>query len=164
MVSFAASHRQLLLRSDATALDGTDIRVEVYFGHLELMLFKPTYPKGIRVRPASEAEFAVLKERHDLPAADAGFTWMIESGGDSLVVSGRPSRREADRKFEHPPLFDFAQPWPPDFPVEYGSVRTPSLAKGRMDSSGLPGRAASTADPAPHRSDVADVRTVGTHL
>ncbi|MCX4411158.1 MULTISPECIES: hypothetical protein [unclassified Streptomyces] len=58
MVSFAASHRQLLLRGDATAVDGTDIRGEVYFGHLELMLFKPIYPKGFRVRPASEAEFA----------------------------------------------------------------------------------------------------------
>ncbi|PBC97289.1 hypothetical protein SAMN05446589_3906 [Streptomyces sp. OV198] len=122
VVSFAASHRQLLLRSDATAVDGTDTRVEVYFGHVELMLLKPIYQKGIHIRPASEAEFAVLKERHDLPAGDAGFTWMIEPGGDSFVVSAEPAWREADRKFEDPSLFDFAQPWPPDFPVEYGSI------------------------------------------
>ncbi|GAA3864921.1 hypothetical protein GCM10023084_17480 [Streptomyces lacrimifluminis] len=47
---------------------------------------------------------------------------MIEPGGESFVVSGAPSWREADRKFEDPSLFDFAQPWPPGFPVEYGSV------------------------------------------
>ncbi|MEU1518172.1 hypothetical protein ABZ490_39535 [Streptomyces sp. NPDC005811] len=122
MVSFAASHRQLLLRSDATAVDNTDTRVEVYFGHVELMLLKPIYENGLHVRLASEAEFAVLIERHDLAAEDAGFTWMIESDGDSFVVSGNPSWREADREFEDPSLFDFALPWPPDFPVEYGSV------------------------------------------
>ena len=122
VVSFAASHRQLLLRSDATAVDGTDTRVEVYFGHVELMLLKPIYQKGIHVRRASEAEFAVLKERHDLVADDVDFTWMIEPDGDSFVLSGAPSWREADREFEDPSLFDFARPWPPDFPVEYGSV------------------------------------------
>ncbi|WP_460064946.1 hypothetical protein [Streptomyces sp. YKOK-I1] len=122
VVSFAASHRQLLLRSDDTAVDNTDTRVEVYFGHVELMLLKPIYPKGIHVRPASEAEFAVLKERHDLPAGDAAFTWMIEPGGESFVVSAAPAWREAKRDFEDPSLFDFTQPWPPDFPVEYGSV------------------------------------------
>ncbi|MFC7840914.1 hypothetical protein [Streptomyces sp. NPDC057382] len=122
VVSFAASHRQLLLRSDATAVDGTDTRVEVYFGHVELMLLKPIYPKGIHVRPASEAEFATLKERHDLQAGDAGFTWMIEPDGDSFVLSANPSWREAARTFEDPSLFDFGQPWPPDFPIEYGSV------------------------------------------
>ncbi|MER5603642.1 hypothetical protein [Streptomyces sp. NPDC002265] len=122
VVSFAASHRQLLLRSDATAVDGTDTRVEVYFGHVELMLLKPIYEKGIHVRRASEAEFAVLKERHELPADDADFTWMIEPDGDSFVVSGNPEWREADRKFEDPSLFEFSRPWPPDFPVEHGSV------------------------------------------
>ncbi|MEU1192032.1 hypothetical protein [Streptomyces sp. NPDC005859] len=122
VVSFAASHRQLLLRSEPTAVDGTNTRVEVYFGHVELMLLKPVYQKGIHVRRASEAEFAELKERHDLVADDADFTWMIEPDGNSFVLSSAPSWREADRRFEDPSLFDFAQPWPPDFPVEYGSV------------------------------------------
>ncbi|MER5409345.1 hypothetical protein [Streptomyces sp. NPDC002769] len=90
VVSFAASHRQLLLRSDALAVDATDTRVEVYFGHVELMLLKPIYEKGIHVRRATDAEFAVLKERHDLPADDAAFTWMIEPDGDSFLVSGDP--------------------------------------------------------------------------
>ncbi|MFJ2394386.1 hypothetical protein ACIOTI_16735 [Streptomyces sp. NPDC087843] len=122
VVGFAASHRQLLLRSDALAVDATDTRVEVYFGHVELMLLKPIYEKGIHVRRATGAEFAVLQERHDLPAEDAAFTWMIEPDGDSFVVSGDPSWREAAREFEDPSLFDFSQPWPPDFPVEHGTV------------------------------------------
>ncbi|MFG2951870.1 hypothetical protein [Streptomyces adustus] len=122
VVSFSPSHRQLMLRSDATAVDNTDTRVEVHFGHVELMLLKPLYEKGIHVRRASEAEFEVLKERHDLVADDAAFTWMIEPDGGSFVISGDPEWREADRKFEDPSLFDFSRPWPPDFPVEHGSV------------------------------------------
>ncbi|MFD5077795.1 hypothetical protein [Streptomyces sp. NPDC058371] len=122
VVSFAPSHRMLLLRSEPTAIDQTDTRVEVYFGHVELMLLKPIYEKGIHVRRASEAEFAVLKERHDLATDDAAFIWMIEAGGDSFVLSGDPSWREADREFDDPSLFDFNQPWPPDFPMEYGSI------------------------------------------
>ncbi|MFD5474553.1 hypothetical protein [Streptomyces sp. NPDC127105] len=122
VVSFSPSHRQLLLRSDALAVDNTDTRVEVYFGHVELMLLKPIYEKGVHVRRATQAEFAVLKERHDLSADDADFTWMIEADGGSFVISGDPEWREADRKFEDPSLFDFNQPWPPDFPVEHGSV------------------------------------------
>ncbi|MFB7338130.1 hypothetical protein FNH09_29350 [Streptomyces adustus] len=122
VVSFSPSHRQLMLRSDALAVDNTDTRVEVYFGHVELMLLKPIYEQGIHVRRASEAEFAVLKERHDLVADDADFTWMIEADGGSFVISGAPSWREADREFDDPSLFHFGQPWPPDFPMEHGSV------------------------------------------
>ncbi|MFJ1601803.1 hypothetical protein ACIOHS_00220 [Streptomyces sp. NPDC088253] len=80
------------------------------------MLLKPVYQKGVHVRPASVAEFAVLKERHDLAPGDAGFTRMIETDGDSFVVSAEPSWREADRKFEDPSLFDSAQPWPQTSP------------------------------------------------
>ncbi|MDT0468993.1 hypothetical protein [Streptomyces gibsoniae] len=60
---------------------------------MELMLLKPVYQQGIHVRSASEAEFAVLKERHDLAGDDAGFTWLIESGGDSFVISAEPAWR-----------------------------------------------------------------------
>ncbi|WP_020122610.1 hypothetical protein [Streptomyces canus] len=61
----------------------------------------------------------MLKARHDLAADDAGFTWMIE---DSFVIYDRPSWRETARAFEDPSPFDFLQPWPPDFLVEYGSI------------------------------------------
>ncbi|MET7897460.1 hypothetical protein [Streptomyces mirabilis] len=122
VVSFAASHRQLLVRSDATLIDGTDTRVEVYFGHVELMLLKPIYEKGLRIRRATETEFAELRERHELAEGDASYTWMIDPAGSSFVVSGAPSWREAARTFEDPSLFDISQPWPPDFPVESGTV------------------------------------------
>ncbi|MDQ0774425.1 hypothetical protein QF026_002891 [Streptomyces aurantiacus] len=122
VVSFAPSHRQLILRSDATLIDGTDTRVEVYFGHVELMFLRPIYREGLRVRRASDAESVALRERHGLAADDASAAWMIELRGDSFVVSGAPAWREAVRRFEDPPLFDFSQPWPPDFPVQSGLV------------------------------------------
>lgn len=122
VVSFAPSHRQLILRSDATLIDGTDTRVEVYFGHVELMLLKPLYEKGLHVRRASDAEFEELRRRHDLVADDASHTWMIAPDDGSFVVSGAPAWREAVRRFEDPSLFDFAVSWPPDFPAESGTV------------------------------------------
>ncbi|MEU1517290.1 hypothetical protein ABZ490_34935 [Streptomyces sp. NPDC005811] len=122
VVSFAPSHRQLILRSDATLIDGTDTRVEVYFGHVELMLLKPIYRNGLRVRRASETEFAKLRECHDLAADDAVSTWMIDPDGGSFVLSGDPAWREAACRFEDPSLFDFSQSWPPDVPVESGTV------------------------------------------
>lgn len=122
VVSFDPSHRQLILRSDATLIDGTDTRVEVYFGHVELMLLKPIYEKGLRIRRAGEAEFAVLRERHDLSAEDAAYAWLIDPAGGDFVVSGRPEWREAACTFEEPSLFDYTHPWPEGFPVESGTV------------------------------------------
>lgn len=122
VVSFAASHRQLILRSDDTLIDQTETRVEVFFGHVELMLLKPIYRRGLRVRRASEEEFATLRERHDIPADDASWTWMIDPDGASFVVSSAPAWREAACTFEDPSLFDFSRPRPPDFPVDSGTV------------------------------------------
>ena len=122
VVSFNPSHRQLILRSDATLIDGTDTRVEVYFGHVELMLLKPIYEKGLKIRRAGEAEFAELRERHELSAEDAAYTWLIDPAGGSFVVSGAPAWREAACVYEDPSLFDYTHTWPPDFPVESGTV------------------------------------------
>ncbi|MFF0097569.1 hypothetical protein ACFYSF_47905 [Streptomyces canus] len=122
VVSFDPSHRQLILRSDATLIDETDTRVEVYFGHVELMLLKPIYEEGLRIRRAGEAEFTELRERHDLSAEDAAYTWLIDPAGRSFVVSGVPEWREAPCTFEEPSLFDYTHSWPPDFPLEAGTV------------------------------------------
>ncbi|MEU9185842.1 hypothetical protein AB0D14_15060 [Streptomyces sp. NPDC048484] len=122
VVSFAPSHRQLILRSDATLIDGTDTRVEVFFGHVDLMFLKPIYRKGLRVRRASETEFATLRGCHGLAADDASSTWMIDPDGGSFVLSGDPAWREGTCRFEDPSLFDFSRPWPSDFPVESGTV------------------------------------------
>lgn len=123
VVRFDPSHRQLLLRSDAVAVDRTTTVVEVYIGHVELMLLKPVYRDGLHIRRASPAEFASLSERHGLEADAAEWTWMIERDGGSFVVGSRPAWRET----EYPPadrewLFDFTKSWPPEYPAQWGSV------------------------------------------
>jgi hypothetical protein len=124
VVAFSPSHRQLLLRSDALAVDQTTTQVEVYFGHVELMFLKPIYEKGLHVRRASAAEFAELSERHAIPAEDAPYTWMLERDGGSFVVSGTPGWREAEHELvvDRESLFDWSKPWPPDYPVDWGNL------------------------------------------
>ncbi|GAQ54237.1 hypothetical protein [Streptomyces acidiscabies] len=124
VVGFNPSHRQLYLASEALAIDRTTTRVEVYIGHVELMLLKPFYRDGVHVRRASPEEFAVLRERHRLEAADAEYTWMLEPDGDSFVVGGRPSWREAEYEAmgDREALYDASLPWPPEFPAQWGTV------------------------------------------
>ncbi|MFI0516054.1 hypothetical protein RKD19_002685 [Streptomyces canus] len=124
VVGFNPSHRQLYLASEALAVDETTTRVEVYFGHVELMLLRPYYRDGVHIRRATAEEFATLAERHRLAAEDAAYTWMLEPDGDSFVVSGTPSWREAEYALmgDREALYDASKPWPPDFPVESGSI------------------------------------------
>ncbi|MFD6426035.1 hypothetical protein [Streptomyces sp. NPDC060198] len=121
---FNPSHRQLFLTSEATLVDRTTTRVEVYFGHVSLMFLKPLYENGLYVRRANAAEFGVLSERHGISAEDAAYTWMLERDGDSFVRSGRPSWREADYEAmgERQSLYDPREPWPPEFPAESGQI------------------------------------------
>lgn len=121
---FNPSHRQLFLTSEATLMDQTTTRVEVYIGHVELMFLKPLYPNGLHIRRATAAEFAVLHERHGIPAGDAEYTWTLERGGDSFVVGANPSWREAEYELmgDRTSLYDASKPWPPEFPVESGHV------------------------------------------
>ncbi|MGW7409148.1 hypothetical protein ACWGI9_36575 [Streptomyces sp. NPDC054833] len=124
VVGFNPSHRQLFLASEALAVDRTTTHVEVYFGHVELMLLKPYYRDGLHIRRATPEEFAVLRDRHKLDPGDAGYTWMLDPDGDSFVIGGRPSWREAEYELmgDREALYDASQPWPPDFPVESGTV------------------------------------------
>ncbi|CAM5421681.1 hypothetical protein [Streptomyces canus] len=124
VVGFNPSHRQLYLASEALAVDGTTTHVEVYFGHVELMLLRPYYQDGVHIRRATAQEFATLSERHRLTAEDAEYTWMVDPEGDSFVLSGRPSWREAEYALmgDREALYDASLPWPPDFPTESGSV------------------------------------------
>ncbi|MCX4856868.1 hypothetical protein OG426_37535 [Streptomyces canus] len=125
VVGFNPSHRELYLASEALAVDGTTTRVEVYFGHVELMLLKPYYRDGVHIRRASPEEFAVLRERHRLDAGDAQDTWMLEpDGGDSFVLSSTPSWREAEYALmgDRAALYDASLPWPPDFPADAGTI------------------------------------------
>lgn len=118
---FDPSHRQLILRSDATAIEGTDTRVEVYFGHVECMLLKSIYD-GIRIRRASDAEFSRLAEFAALESKSRDWIWLLEEIGNSFVVSSKPAWREAPRRFKDASLFNFDQPWPPGPDMTWGEV------------------------------------------
>ncbi|MFD9574193.1 hypothetical protein ACFWBI_30735 [Streptomyces sp. NPDC059982] len=124
VTGFLASHRHLLLTSDATLVDRTTTKVEVSIGHVELMFLKPVYRNGLHIRQATAAEFAVLSERHEIPAEDAAYTWMLERGGNSFVVGSNPHWREAEYELmgERQSLYDPHAPWPPEFPAESGNV------------------------------------------
>ena len=119
--SFDPSHRQLLLRSDPTAIDSTTTRVEIYFGHVESMLLKPVY-RGIRVRLATDEEYGRVAEMAGIDAESRNWTWFLEEEGNSFIVSGKPAWREAPRQFADISLFDPSQPWPPAPDVKFGEV------------------------------------------
>ncbi|MFD8074514.1 hypothetical protein ACFV3E_17945 [Streptomyces sp. NPDC059718] len=124
LAGFNPSHRQLFLQSDATLIDRTTSHIEVYIGHVRLMLLQPYYRKGIHIRRASPVDFAVLKERHGLESSDAEYTWMLDPDGGSFVVGGNPGWREAEYALmsDRESLYDLSKPWPPEFPVKSGIV------------------------------------------
>ncbi|NEC87359.1 hypothetical protein [Streptomyces sp. SID12501] len=122
VAGFNPSHRYLLLRSEATLVDGTSTHVEVTIGHVRLMLLQPYYRNGLHIRRASPQEFAVLAERHGLEPADADYTWMLDPDGDSFVVGGNPNWREAEYALMGGRESLWTGPWPPDFPAESGGV------------------------------------------
>ncbi|MFF3760224.1 hypothetical protein [Streptomyces sp. NPDC002185] len=119
---FHPSHRELFLISEATLVDRTTTRIEVAFGHVELMFLKPLYRNGLHIRRATAAEFGMLSDRHGLSAADADYTWILDPEGESFVVSANPGWREAEYALmgERESLYD--SPWPPEFPAESGNV------------------------------------------
>lgn len=119
--SYDPAHRQLILRSDPSRLDGTTTRVEVYFGHVECMLVRPTY-HSLHVRRASPDDFRRISEVAGISAEDMDSVYLIDPEGTSFVLSGRPSWREAVRSRNDPPLFDFSQDWPPSFEAQWGHV------------------------------------------
>ncbi|MDH2387303.1 hypothetical protein QCN29_00570 [Streptomyces sp. HNM0663] len=121
---FVPSHRQLFLTSEATLVDRTTTMIEVYIGHVGLMLLKPYYENGLHIRRATAAEFGMLSERHGIQPQDAVYTWMLEREGGSFVVGSNPSWREAEYELmgEREALYDPREPWPPDFPAEWGQV------------------------------------------
>ncbi|APE26377.1 MULTISPECIES: hypothetical protein [Streptomyces] len=119
---FDPSHRQLFLISEATLVDRTTTRVEVSIGHVDLMFLRSLYRNGLHVRRATAAEFAVLSERHGIPAASAEYTWILDPEGESFVVASNPNWREAEYALmgDRESLYD--GPWPPEFPAESGNV------------------------------------------
>ncbi|MGW1013130.1 hypothetical protein ACWD4X_24215 [Streptomyces termitum] len=122
VTAFLPAHRQLFLSSPATLVDQTTTRVEVCFGHVELMFLKPLYRDGLHIRRATAEEFAVLRERHGIPEESSSWTWMLERDGDSFVVAANPSWREAEYELMGDLQSLYDAPWPPEFPMESGHV------------------------------------------
>lgn len=87
------------------------------------MLLKPVY-RGIRVRPATSAEFEDMARFAGLETDARVWTWMLEEGGNSFVVSSEPSWREAPRPYAAPSLFSASEPWPPGPELTFGSVES----------------------------------------
>ncbi|WP_030761715.1 hypothetical protein [Streptomyces griseus] len=123
VTAFNPSHRQLFLTSPALLADRTTTQIEVYIGHVELMFLKPIYGDGVHIRRATVAEFAILHERHGIPAENAEYTWMLDPDGDSFVVGSNPSWREAEYELmgDRNSLYS-DEPWPSDFPMASGHV------------------------------------------
>ncbi|WP_424211903.1 hypothetical protein ACN20G_07280 [Streptomyces sp. BI20] len=122
VVAFNPSHRQLLLASEATLIDNTSTRVEVYIGHVRLMLLRPYHEDGLHIRRAAPEQFAVLAERHGLVPGDAEYTWILDPEGGSFVVGGNPGWREAESALMGGRESLYDGPWPPEFPAESGLV------------------------------------------
>lgn len=118
---FDPSHRQLIVRSDPTAIDNTTTRVELCFEHVELMLLKPTY-RGIWVRLATDDEFDRVSGVAGIGQDSRAWTWLLEEDGNSFIVSSKPAWREAPRRFADASLFDLGQPWLPGPDVMFGEV------------------------------------------
>ncbi|MFD9575875.1 hypothetical protein ACFWBI_39500 [Streptomyces sp. NPDC059982] len=83
-------------RKRGARADRSTTRVEVYIGHVSLMFLKPIYEDGLHIRGATAGEFAMLRERHGIPAEKAPYTWMLERDGDSFVGGGHSHWREAE--------------------------------------------------------------------
>lgn len=110
IVSFQASHRVMLLRSDPEPKIDAHTRIEVYFGHVE-MVFIRSVMTGLSIRQALHEEFESCVARFGVEARPGSIFLVNSSEGEGFVVSGRPAWREAVREFHEPTLFDFSSPW-----------------------------------------------------
>ena len=125
--SFVATHNQLILRSEPTAIEQTTTRAEVYFGNVQTMFVRPMY-RRVHIREMSIAERDEVIDRFGLdPSIDGGF-YRIDAQSADFVVSSEPSWREAKRAFDDPSLFDFDQPWPPS-DIDWGTVGSSTLTE-----------------------------------
>jgi hypothetical protein len=111
----------MIFRSEATAIEGTLTRAEVYFGNVQRIFVRPVY-NGLHVRSAPNEKRDEIVERFGLSLAADDAIYFIDPGLDDFVISSSPSWREAVRDFDAPSLFDLDEPWPPGPEVSWGSV------------------------------------------
>jgi hypothetical protein len=120
--NFTPSHRQLVLRSNASSSEGTTTRVEVYFGHVDLVFLRTVY-EGVHIRRPQPHETEELAERFAIEPDMRPDLYLIGAGHlDGFVVSGRPAWREAERLYSAPSMFDFSLEWPSGPDCSWGEV------------------------------------------
>jgi len=116
------THRSMLFTSEQDLAGGLPTRVEIYFGHVRLMLVYPEM-EGLVIRPARGEELREVITRHGLPE-DTTNMYLLESGGrQGFVSSSVPQWAEAAVAYYEPPLFGGTQP------PAGGYVATGQLAK-----------------------------------
>lgn len=98
------THRSMLFTSEQDLAGGLATRVEIYFGHVGLILVYPEM-EGLVIRPARGDELREVIAKHGLPD-DTTDVYLLESGGhQGFVQSGRPHWAEAAVAYYEPPLF-----------------------------------------------------------
>ncbi|MER8073485.1 hypothetical protein ABTZ59_35155 [Streptomyces sp. NPDC094034] len=114
---YAVSHRSLLLRSVKSDSDAAS-RIDIYFGHIELMLLRPRY-EGVSIYEAEADDPAEIQDRFGVSVSAEG-TFMFgssrASGTDGfagfemsgLVISGPPARHEDNGSAKDPSFFQNA--------------------------------------------------------
>src|ERR1051326_4239410 len=94
----------MLFTSEQDLAGGLPNRVEIYFGHVGLMLVYPEM-EGLVIRPARGDELREVIAKHGLPD-DTTDMYLLESGGrQGFVQSGQPHWAEAAVAYYEPPLF-----------------------------------------------------------
>lgn len=116
------THRSMLFTSEQDLAGGLPTRVEIYFGHVRVMLVYPDM-EGLVIRPARGDELREVIAKHGLPE-DTSNVYLLESGGrQGFVSSSAPQWAEAAVAYYDPPLFGGTEP-----PAQ-GYVATGELAK-----------------------------------
>jgi hypothetical protein len=76
-LEFEPSHRQLIIRSDPTKVEGTDARSEVYFGHVEFTALRPIY-RGLPVGRANDDQAAEIHLKFDVTVDSRVNLYLLE--------------------------------------------------------------------------------------
>ena len=98
------THRSMLFTSEQDLAGGLPTRMEIYFGHVRLMLVYPEM-EGLVIRPTRGDELCEVIAKHGLPD-DTTNVYLLESGGrQGFVSSATPQWAEAEVAYYEPPLF-----------------------------------------------------------
>ncbi len=119
--SYTVSHRTMFLRSNPDPQQGETTRIEIYVGHVDLMMISSDL-EGLRLWRASELERIDVNRKYGTDAKPNALYLLRSRNASGFIVSGRPQWREAACSIEDETLFKFGDPWNPDMYVSWGNV------------------------------------------